>query len=158
MRLYEFSNAEEQIGLWKLISDNVWSAIRTQAEQQARAEAERAQQAKAKRRTKKRGGTSTPPRIPKPPPLKKLATPNQTPQKTNGAIANSQVPPPNPLPITATPNTINAVRSTHKPQPPLATSAELQHKQVANTQPTITQAPQKTRLPIQNPTLLPKLH
>ena len=158
MRLYEFANAEAQLGLWKLISDNVWSAIHTQAEQQARAEAERALQAKAKRRTKKRGGTSTPPRIPKPPPLKKLATPTQPPQKANGAIANSQVPPPNPLTTTATPNTIKAVRSTHKPQPPLATSAELQHKQVANTQPTITQAPQKTRLPIQNPTLLTKLH
>jgi hypothetical protein len=158
MRINEFTNAEEQMGLWKLISDNVWCAIRTQAEQQARAEAERAQQAKAKRRTKKRGGTSTPPRIPKPPPPKKLATQNQPPQKTNGAIPNLQVPTTNPLPNTATPNTIKAVRSTHKPQPPLATSAELQHKQVANTQPTITQAPQKTRIPIQNPTLLPKLH
>ena len=46
MRLIEFANADEQLALWKLISDSVWTAVRTQAEQRARAEAERAAQVK----------------------------------------------------------------------------------------------------------------
>ncbi len=37
MRLFEIASAQQQIALWRLISDNVWAAI----EQQAREEAER---------------------------------------------------------------------------------------------------------------------
>ena len=36
MRINEFANAEEQLALWKLVSDNMWQALSTQAEQQAR--------------------------------------------------------------------------------------------------------------------------
>jgi hypothetical protein len=53
MRLKEFANAEEQLALWKLVSDNVWGAIATQAEQEHRYEAEKALRAKPKR--EKRG-------------------------------------------------------------------------------------------------------
>ena len=42
MRINEFANAEEQLALWKLISDSVWKAVRSQAEQQARVNAEKA--------------------------------------------------------------------------------------------------------------------
>ena len=42
MRINEFANAEEQLALWKLISDSVWTAVRSQAEQQARVNAEKA--------------------------------------------------------------------------------------------------------------------
>ena len=31
MRLQEFADAEEQIKLWKLISDSVWHSIKQQA-------------------------------------------------------------------------------------------------------------------------------
>ena len=31
MRLDEFANAEDQMALWKLINDNVWQAIETNA-------------------------------------------------------------------------------------------------------------------------------
>ena len=37
MRLREVVSAEELLGLWKLISDNVWTAINTQSQQQASA-------------------------------------------------------------------------------------------------------------------------
>ena len=40
MRLIEFANAEEQLALWKLINDNVWSAIHAQAQEQAKQRAE----------------------------------------------------------------------------------------------------------------------
>ena len=30
MRLYEFANAQEQLALWKLISDTVWDSISVQ--------------------------------------------------------------------------------------------------------------------------------
>ena len=34
MRLYEFANAQEQLALWKLISDSVWDSISVQAQAQ----------------------------------------------------------------------------------------------------------------------------
>ena len=78
MRINEFANAEEQLALWKLISDSVWTAVRTQAEQQARANAERAQQAKAKKPTSKRSKSVKAPYAPPPPPLPKPTHPTQT--------------------------------------------------------------------------------
>ena len=47
MRIVEIASAEEQLALWKLVSDNVWSAI----SQQAKAEAE--QKALVKAQAKK---------------------------------------------------------------------------------------------------------
>ena len=54
MRLIEFASAEEQMGLWKLVSDNMWHAISTQAEQEKLEKAKKAAAAKAK--PAKRGG------------------------------------------------------------------------------------------------------
>ena len=91
MRINEFANAEEQLALWKLISDGVWTAVRTQAEQQARANAERAQQAKTKKPTSKRSKSAKAPYAPPPPPLSKpkhpkqiSPTPTQQQQQTSG--------------------------------------------------------------------------
>jgi lipoprotein-anchoring transpeptidase ErfK/SrfK len=78
MRIYEFANAEEQLALWKLVSDNMWQALSTQAQQQARAEAERALQAKAKKRTSKRSSAKAP-YAPPPPSLPKAVHPKPTP-------------------------------------------------------------------------------
>jgi hypothetical protein len=50
MRLNEFANAEEQLALWKLINDSVWSAINAQAQEQAK---QRAQQEYIKKRGKR---------------------------------------------------------------------------------------------------------
>lgn len=49
MRIDEFASAEEQLALWKLVSDNVWGAIATQAAQQRRAQAEKAARSKPRR-------------------------------------------------------------------------------------------------------------
>ena len=49
MRIDEIASAEEQLALWKLVSDNVWSAIATQAEQERRARAEITARSKSKR-------------------------------------------------------------------------------------------------------------
>jgi len=54
MRINEIASAEEQMGLWKLVSDNVWKAISIQAAQEARVNAEKAAVVKSKR--SKRGG------------------------------------------------------------------------------------------------------
>lgn len=70
MRINEIASAEDQLGLWKLVSDNVWQAISTQAEQEARAKAEKAAAAKSKR-SKRGGGRVASPK----PPLPKIALP-----------------------------------------------------------------------------------
>jgi hypothetical protein len=54
MRINEIASAEEQLGLWKLVSDNMWQAISTQAEQEKLEKAKKAASTKAK--PAKRGG------------------------------------------------------------------------------------------------------
>jgi len=51
MRLQEFANAEEQIKLWKLISDSVWQSIKQQAieQEQKRNDLEKKQKKSAPR-------------------------------------------------------------------------------------------------------------
>ena len=86
MRLLEFASAEEQLALWKLVSDNVWKAIAQQARDEAAEKAERARQAKLKPKSKasppppKPISALPPPPLPKPKPLypnKPKATPTQ---------------------------------------------------------------------------------
>ena len=50
MRLYEFADAEAQLGMLRVIIDNAWVAIAQQAVQQKQAGAERKAQAKLKPR------------------------------------------------------------------------------------------------------------
>lgn len=79
MRIDEFASAEEQLALWKLVSDNVWSAI----SQQAKAEAEQKalKKAQAQKVPKRKGLGMPPPKLVPPPP--KLPTPKPNPQLTN---------------------------------------------------------------------------
>ena len=77
MRIFEIASAEEQLALWKLISDNVWSTIsqqaRTEAQQRAAAAA-----AKSRLKPKKAKRPKKPPRAhapPKPKPQNKSAVP-----------------------------------------------------------------------------------
>ena len=76
MRILEFASAEEQLALWKLVSDNVWGAI----SQQAKAEAEQKalKKAQAKKAPKRKGMGMPPPKFVPPPP--KLPTPKPNPQ------------------------------------------------------------------------------
>jgi len=46
MRLYEFANAQEQLALWKLISDSVWDSISVQSQAQEQKRAKDAKSAK----------------------------------------------------------------------------------------------------------------
>ena len=76
MRIVEIASAEEQLALWKLVSDNVWSAI----SQQAKAEAEQKAlvKAQAKKAPKPKAvGMPTPKYVPPPP---KLPIPKFNPQ------------------------------------------------------------------------------
>ena len=45
MRLFEFADAESQMELWKLITDNVWQAIAKQAQEQKQLDAQKANSA-----------------------------------------------------------------------------------------------------------------
>ena len=125
MRISEITDAQGQLELLRTVSDNTWTAIAQQAEQEKRAEAERKAQAKLKPRGKKSSkGTSI--RLPTPlkkpnPPLSKQPTPT-----TNV---------PNPVKS----NTINLVRSTAKPIPNIQPQANLQLKPLANNAPTSVQ-------------------
>jgi hypothetical protein len=47
MRLFEFADAESQMELWKLITDNVWQAIYKQAQQQKQLDAQKAKSVSA---------------------------------------------------------------------------------------------------------------
>ena len=69
MRLVEFTSAADQLALWKLISDSVWSSINTQAQQQARVAA----QQKPVIKPKKKGASKV--KIPRAPAAKPLPQP-----------------------------------------------------------------------------------
>jgi len=83
MRLLEIASAEEQIALFKLVSDSVWQALTTQQKQQAEAEAAKQQAAKLKPKTALRNRIAVP--------SKKLPIPKQqVPTKNNPNQLNQQ--------------------------------------------------------------------
>ena len=49
MRFMEIANPEDQLALWRLISDNVWSAVMAQAKQAAALKAQAAVTPQAKK-------------------------------------------------------------------------------------------------------------
>ena len=79
MRINEIASAEEQLALWKLISDNIWTAISQQAEAEKRQRAEKAAQRRLKPKNGgRRGGRKSlppPPHITPPPSPKKPPPP-----------------------------------------------------------------------------------
>ena len=85
MRFMEIANAEDQLALWRLISDNVWSSVMAQAKEQERLKAQAAATPKPKRVKPKKIVPKKPP-APKPPPPKspvpqqaRVVTPNRPP-------------------------------------------------------------------------------
>lgn len=107
MRMYEIASAEEQLALWKLISDNTWRAIAQQNSEQRKQQAAKAQQRKLKpKRVDKRGGRKSlppPPPIKTPPPQIKAPTPTLNPQKNTGGAAPQAVGTVNPQARSLTP-------------------------------------------------------
>jgi hypothetical protein len=89
MKINEITNAEDMLALWKLISDNTWSAIQQQAEQQASEKAERAAITKSTK-TPKRGVGRKP--APIAPPKPKLPVEPAVPQVKTANSASVQQP------------------------------------------------------------------
>jgi hypothetical protein len=97
MRLVEFADAEEQLALWKLVSDSVWAAVAQQAEQQHQEKVEKARQAKLHAKAKPPKSAplldipfpEPPPPLPKPKPL----YPNKTTGKASVAAPTQSAQP-----------------------------------------------------------------
>ena len=87
MRLEEFANAQDQLDLWRLVSDAVWAGINTQRQQQQQAQVATQSKAPPKTRAKRagaKGRTAKPIKIPVPKalpkaPLKPVPAPQQKP-------------------------------------------------------------------------------
>jgi hypothetical protein len=141
MRLNEFTNAEEQLALWKLVSDSVWTALRTQAEQQARERAEK--QARDKLKPKRSKASARAPHAPKPPPLKKPMLPHVPPNINSGATSVQQANIANPNKASVNPRTLS---NTH--------TANTQANVSTPTSPTVTPTPNANTL-IPQATLTP---
>lgn len=96
MRIYEFTNAEEQLGLLRLIIDNTWSAIQTQANQQKAQRIAQASKVKPKAKTKPKLAprpSTVLPSNPKTvqPPIKQTVKPTANKQPQNGFVAKQNI-------------------------------------------------------------------
>ena len=88
MRLEEFASAQDQLDLWKLVSDAVWAGINTQHQQQAQMAAQTKAQPKTQAKgSGPKGSTAKPIKIPVPrAPPKPVPAPQQKPAQA-AAIA-----------------------------------------------------------------------
>ena len=138
MRITEIADASEQLALWKLINTSVWTAIDTQAKQQAQQRAASKQQRKAKRPRGKSRNVSVPhvhmPKpLPKPKHIQKTtnphtqqALPSRHPSNKTADVASAIANPRSTLPTSQTnPSSVqqpHATQASHTlvPQPPTA--------------------------------------
>ena len=143
MRLYEFANAQEQLALWKLISDSVWNSISAQAQAQ---EQKRATDAKAAKKAPKSSPRKSSAKRASPPTLPKPRTlPKKTDSKTDArkdAEAKQK-----PAPLTQKPQVLpNVFTSTARsnpaqPQTPVTSASSLSAQNAAKTRPDRLRAP-----------------
>ena len=108
MRITEIADASEQLALWKLINNSVWTAIDTQSKQQAQQRAASQQQRKAKSPRGKSRGVSVP-HVPMP--LKQhspLPKPKHLQKTTNPSTQQTQ-----PIQKSTYPHTQQAIASRH---------------------------------------------
>lgn len=147
MRIDEIASAEEQLALWKLISDNMWAAVSQQAEAEKRQRTEKAAQAKLKPKNGgKRGGRKSlppPPHITPPPPPKKQPPPQaktelvkQPTQQMGGGMKQQQA-------NTAKPQQPNAL-----PTQQMGGGMAQQHPNATNPQAAHLQQPHATQQPL----------
>jgi hypothetical protein len=85
MRISEIANAEEQVGLLKIIMDKTWEAIATQQRQQA-------QQAQQKAASKPRTAKPRSPKAPYAPPPPKLPSPRKPLAQAKSTHVQKQLP------------------------------------------------------------------
>lgn len=131
MRFDEIANAEEQLALWKLVSDGIWSAISQQAKQQAQAKAAKAKLPKPK----KKATPKLAPYAPPPPSLRKApAQPIHVKKRVSPSATNPQ-----PYPYTQRQQAIQVRKplqpSTVQNQPIASKDAENGGEQVEKTIP-----------------------
>ena len=131
MRLKEFANAEEQINLWKLISDTVWHSIKQQAIEQERRRLD------AEKKAPKNSSRAKPSKKPEPaaapkqskPPKKQQTTMKST-KQTNQQTASPQTQKPQVLPKVFS-NTSKS--NLAQPQTPVTSAASLSAQNAAKT-------------------------
>ena len=95
MRLQEFADAEEQIKLWKLISDSVWHSIKLQAieQEQKRNDLEKTQKKSVPRpKTVKKPKTVAAPKPSKLPKKQQVTDKSATPTKQQKSAQQTQKP------------------------------------------------------------------
>ncbi|MFZ9723523.1 MAG: hypothetical protein ACO3BJ_05915 [Burkholderiaceae bacterium] len=128
MRLKEFANAEEQLALWRVISDKVWGELKTLADQQMKAARAAAKQAAARPKRATPAAAAPPPPPAKPPKTAKPTKPKQ-PAKSSTVKRPSQTPSISgklnkPLVATGSAGGVRTpLPSSQAPMPPLRTSA-----------------------------------
>ena len=134
MRLQEFADAEEQIKLWKLISDSVWNSIKLQAieQEQKRNDLEKKQKKSAPRaKTVKKTKIVAAPKPSKQPKKQQVTDKSATSTKQQKSASQTQKPQVLPkvfssatksnLATPQTPVTSNSIKS---PQSAIKTSSE----------------------------------
>jgi len=95
MRLQEFADAEEQIKLWKLISDSVWHSIKLQAieQEQKRNDLQKTQKKSAPRpKTVKKPKTVAAPKPSKLPKMQQVTDKSATLTKQQKSLSQTQKP------------------------------------------------------------------
>ena len=95
MRLQEFADAEEQIKLWKLISDSVWNSIKLQAieQEQKRNDLEKKQKKSAPiPKTSKKPKSVATPKPSKPPKKQQVTAKSAIPTKQQKSAPQTQKP------------------------------------------------------------------
>jgi hypothetical protein len=151
MRINEIASAEEQLALWKLISDNTWTAISQQAEAEKRQRAEIAAQEKLKPKIGgergRRKSLPPPPQITPPPPPKKPPPPQANIEVGKKAAQQMSGSTKQPQANTANPQQPNAVGMA-QPQPNASNPQAAQVQQPQMAQQPLT--PQQMRLQRQN--------
>ena len=130
MKINEITNAEDILALWKLISDNTWTAVQQQAEKQARDRAEQAAKSKSTKGKKTAGvRRSAPKALPKPMPPAVPAVPQakpaviapvQQPTVAQGALPSKGPWGAEQVPVAPSPTSL--------PTKPVAPSADTQQK------------------------------
>lgn len=105
MRFTEIADAEDQLALWRLISDTVWSSVMAQAKEQERLKAQAAATPKPKRVKPKKI-------VPKKPPTPKPKPPTPKPPQAKSPIPQQPryLTPSRPSPL---PSSQPVIRPTH---------------------------------------------
>jgi hypothetical protein len=95
MRFTEIADPEDQLALWRLISDNVWSAVAAQARELARQKSQAAATPKIKK-IKPKKAPPKPAQHPKPKPPAPKPPPPKSPVPQQARVVTPSRPPPLP--------------------------------------------------------------